>query len=64
MISTESPSSLNRSPERIPAGKGITPELVSQVADRVYAMLLAELKLEGERRRSKGGKPLKTRGGR
>jgi hypothetical protein len=29
----------------------ITPELVREIADKVYAMLLADLKIEQERRR-------------
>jgi hypothetical protein len=32
-------------------GNRLTPELVSQVADKVYAMLIAELRIEKERHR-------------
>lgn len=34
-----------------PATGPITPELVREIADRVYAMLLRDLRLERERRR-------------
>ena len=33
----------------VAATEAISPELVSQVADRVYAMLLADLRIEQER---------------
>ncbi len=42
--------------DRRQAGKTISPELVRQVADRVYTMLLQELKLENERSRA-GSRP-------
>ncbi len=32
---------------------GITPELVRNITDRVYAMLIADLKIERERRPSR-----------
>ena len=37
----------------------ITQELVDQVADRVYAMLLAELTIEKERRRLPNRRPFR-----
>ena len=39
----------------------ITPELVNEIADKVYAMLALELKIERERRRPAAN--LSTRGG-
>ncbi|MEW5989526.1 MAG: hypothetical protein AB1791_23100 [Chloroflexota bacterium] len=35
----------------------LTPELVRQVADRVYAMLLRDLQIGQERRRPMSGRP-------
>ena len=34
------------------AGGGVSPELVREVADKVWVMLLRELKIERERRRT------------
>ncbi len=56
MMNNDSANTTGRK-EKSPAGKTITPELVQQVADRVYAMLLSELKLENERSRVKGPSP-------
>jgi hypothetical protein len=41
----------------------ITPELVNQVADKVYAMLLFDLRIEQERERSSLRKPFAEQGG-
>ena len=41
----------------------ITQELVSQIADKVYAMLLMELKIEKERQRLPLGRPFADQGG-
>jgi hypothetical protein len=51
-----------------PAGKNgngaeITPELVSQIADRVMALLLQEMTLERERRRQPARRAPVRRGG-
>lgn len=41
----------------VPGGAALTPELVKQVADKVYALLLADLRRERER----SGKPQQRR---
>lgn len=41
----------------------ITPELVNRVADKVYAMLLSDLRIEQERERSSLRKPFAEQGG-
>lgn len=41
----------------------ITQELVERIADKVYAMLIAELKIEQERGRSSFPKPFTEQGG-
>ena len=43
--------------------RAITPELVNQVADKVYAMLLSDLRIEQERERSSLRKPFAEQGG-
>jgi hypothetical protein len=44
-------------------GAGLTPELVKKVADKVYAMLLADLRLEAERQhRTPGSRAIGSRG--
>ncbi|HUF39601.1 MAG TPA: hypothetical protein VMN57_13840 [Anaerolineales bacterium] len=35
----------------VPEGGALTPELVKKIADRVYALLLADLRRERERNR-------------
>ena len=44
-------------------GTEITPELVSQVADRIWKMLLLEMKVEKERYRRQVKSPRFPRGG-
>jgi hypothetical protein len=44
-------------------GGEITPELVSQIADRVFALLRLELKVEKERSRRPVKRPRSPRGG-
>jgi hypothetical protein len=61
-MAVSNPGSL-ASPKQQPAetlARGITPELVRQVADKVYQRLLEDLTIERERRR---GMPLDQRGG-
>lgn len=46
------------------ATRRITPQLVREVSDLVYAMLLQELRLERERDRWRSGSHHRTAGGR
>ncbi len=41
----------------------ITPEVIKKVTDKVYAMLLADLRLEAERQRRRGDPIHRSRGG-
>jgi hypothetical protein len=51
-------------PDRANEARGeITPDLVREIADKVYAMLLMDVKLESERRRTPGSGPLHVGGG-
>jgi hypothetical protein len=45
----------HKRPPKVGRSGEITAELLQQVADRVYAMWLKEVKIENERRRSVGG---------
>lgn len=47
----------------VAAEGGITPELVVKVADKVYALLLQELRIETERQRLPHRGPLDGQGG-
>ncbi len=65
--STPSPAGSTEAPgpgDKVTPEK-VTPELVRQVAEKVYQMLLAELRIEQERRRIKaagsGGGPRRLR---
>lgn len=46
------------------SGSEITPELVKKVADRVYELLLQEMRIDYERGRSAYGIKYPSRGGR
>jgi hypothetical protein len=55
-----------RNGSRQNGGRGsstITQELVNRIADKVYAMLLSDLKIEEERGRSSLRKPFAEQGG-
>ncbi len=54
------PAQANRPGPRIP----VTPELVSKVADRVFVLLLNDLRIERERRRWSALNPFRLKGGR
>lgn len=46
------------------SGREITPEIIKKVADRVYELLLQEVRIENERGRSTYGIKYLSRGGR
>lgn len=46
-----------------PGMQSITPELVDEIADKVYAMLLLDLAIESERRRPPSTEALGIQGG-
>ena len=48
-MAEQTPQSTGQTPHE--QAQAITPELVQQVADRVYALLLEERRLERERKR-------------
>ena len=52
----------NRVPER--DRRPVTPELVNEIADKVYATLLRELHIEQERLGCSARGPARTKGGR
>jgi len=51
------------SPDGGQSAGALTPELVNKVAEKVYAMLLLDLKIERERRRTSSGNPWSGQGG-
>jgi hypothetical protein len=64
------PSSEGQAPVESPAGAqqarkiDLTPELIRKITARVYAMLLADTRIEGERARLSNQKTPGTNGGR
>jgi hypothetical protein len=50
-------------PEQVPREGRVTPQLVAEVADKVYAMLLNDLRIGNERHRLLPGRSLRRQGG-
>lgn len=55
MADTQPTTDTNRAAEASsPATTALTPELVREIADKVYALMLADLRIDRERRRMPG----------